>query len=72
MPSETNISQQTQRDLKTILETLDPRIHELNAARRLNEGRSSTSSAAATDRHERFAERHLLSGLRKEVASVQG
>jgi len=67
MPSETNISQQTQRDLKTILETLDPRIHELNAARRLNEGRSSTSSAA-TDRHER----HLLSGLRNEVAGVQG
>ena len=54
------ISQQTQR------------IHELNAARRLNEGRSSTSSAAATDRHERFAERHLLSGLRNEVAGVQG
>jgi hypothetical protein len=50
------ISQQTQR------------IHELNAARRLNEGRSSTSSAAATDRHER----HLLSGLRNEVAGVQG
>ena len=67
MPSETNISQQTQRDLKTILETLDPRIHELNAARRLNEGRSSTSSAA-TDRHGR----HLLSGLRNEVVGVQG
>ena len=48
------ISQQTQR------------IHELNAARRLNEGRRSTSSAA-TDRHER----HLLSGLRNEVAGVQ-
>ena len=66
MTSETNISQQTQRDLKTILETLDPRIHELNAARRLNEGRRSTSSA--TDRHER----HLLSGLRNEVAGVRG
>ena len=65
------ISQQTQRDLKTILETLDQRIHELNAARRLTEGRPSTSSAA-TDRHERFAERHLLSGLRNEVAGVQG
>ena len=62
------ISQQTQSGLGNILETLDPRIHELNAARRLNEGRSSTSSAAATDRHER----HLLSGLRNEVAGVQG
>ena len=61
------ISQQTQSGLGNILETLDPRIHELNAARRLNEGRSSTSSAA-TDRHER----HLLSGLRNEVAGVQG
>ena len=30
------ISQQTQRDLENILETLDQRIHELNAARRLN------------------------------------
>jgi len=65
------ISQQTQRDLENILEILDQRIHELNAARRLNEGRRSTSSAA-TDRHERFAERHLLSGLRNEVAGVQG
>ena len=61
------ISQQTQRDLENILEILDQRIHELNAARRLNEGRRSTSSAA-TDRHER----HLLSGLRNEVAGVQG
>ena len=67
MTSKTNISQQTQRDLENILETLDQRIHELNAARRLNEGRRSTSSAA-TDRHER----HLLSGLRNEVAGVQG
>ena len=66
MTSETNISQQTQRDLENILETLDQRIHELN------EGRRSTSSAAATDRHERFAERHLLSGLRNEVVGVQG
>ena len=60
MTSETNISQQTQRDLENILETLDQRIHELN------EGRRSTS--AATDRHER----HLLSGLRNEVAGVRG
>ena len=51
-----NISEQTQRDLETILETLDQRIHELT------KGTAERSASAA---HE---ERHLLCGLRKEVA----
>ncbi|SEN61601.1 hypothetical protein SAMN04488077_1223 [Roseovarius tolerans] len=47
------ISQQTQSDLATILETLDQRIHEL----------TEDPVASPAER-----ERHLLSSLRNEVA----
>lgn len=59
-----SLSEQTQRDLETILETLDQRIHEMT--KDPAERSTPVPGWASAAQHEQ----HLLSSLRDKVASL--